>query len=631
MLPIQDKRKTRFFSYARQVALLVLFVLNTQGASLPDRPNIIVILTDDQGYGDLSIHGNTLIQTPNMDRLAKEGVRVKEFYVTPLCATTRASLLTGRYNQRTGVFWPAKGAEVLRHGEVTIAEALKEVGYHTSIIGKWHLGRYGQYSPLTHGFDEFFGFRDGMIDDYFDTTLEHNGRPTQIHNYITNALTEAALRFVQTNQHQPFFLYLSYNAPHIPNQVPEKYEQVYIDQGLPSQLAKVYGMISCLDDGIGKILQTLQKLHLDERTIIFFLSDNGPQMETGREMKQFRSPEWQNLDAMWKGVERYNSNLRGDKSSVYEGGIRSPFFARWPGQFPAGRTLDMAAAHIDLLPTILELCGLKDLRKTFLDGKSLAPFLKSGKGHTLHKRLFFWSDPPSFSVNNTHGVSNLEISYPRNNWAIRSGPWKLVRGIELYHLENDPYEQTNLATFHPEIARELKNAFNLWADELWADELARGEEFFPPLIPVGPEEQTPSIMTNVFLGGTVIDIAWAQLHGPTIHYDYDKLVRDKITGWETSKAFLRWNIDVKRKGKYEVILHYGCSREDAGSRIQIKGGEDLFEFVLDPTAAMNVWETRTVGYLHLQKGQSTLEIRALSVPGKAIMDLHEIRLRWLPD
>ncbi len=294
-------------STATLLAVVFAFAGLLPEAHSSRRPNVILILTDDQGYGDVGVHGNDVLRTPNMDRLAREGVRIKEFYVTPLCATTRASLLTGRYNQRTGVLWPFLGAEVLRHREVTLAEALKTAGYQTALIGKWHLGRYGKYGPLTHGFDEFLGFRDGMIDDYFDTPLEHNGLPARISNYITDALTDAALRFVESNRSRPFFLFLSYNAPHIPNQVPLKYEQEYTEKGLSPHLAKVYGMITCLDDGIGRILESLEKQDLEKETIVVFLSDNGPQMESSRQMQQFRSREWHQMDAMWKGVGRYNA------------------------------------------------------------------------------------------------------------------------------------------------------------------------------------------------------------------------------------------------------------------------------------------------------------------------------------
>ena len=369
-------------AWTAALLVVVCAVLHFVPGASSHRPNVILILTDDQGYGDVGVHGNDVLRTPNLDRLAREGVRIKEFYVTPLCATTRASLLTGRYNQRTGVLWPFLGAEVLRHREVTLAEALKDAGYQTALIGKWHLGRYGKYGPLTHGFDEFLGFRDGMIDDYFDTALEHNGLPVRISNYITDALTDAALRFVESNRSRPFFLFLSYNAPHIPNQVPLKYEQEYTEKGLSPHLAKVYGMITCLDDGIGRVLEALEKLGLEENTIVVFLSDNGPQMESSRQMQQFRSREWHRMDAMWKGVGRYNANLRGEKATVYEGGIRSPFFARWVGQLPAGKTLEVAASHIDLLPTLLDLCGFRSRKGRHWTAGAWLRFLTArGKSH----------------------------------------------------------------------------------------------------------------------------------------------------------------------------------------------------------------------------------------------------------
>ncbi len=583
-------------------------------ASSSRRPNIILILTDDQGYGDVGVHGNTVLRTPNMDRLAEEGVRIKEFYVTPLCSTTRASLLTGRYNQRTGVLWPFRGAEVLRHREVTIAEALKEAGYRTAIVGKWHLGRYGKYSPSTHGFDEFFGFRDGMIDDYFDTALEHNGQPARIGNYITDALTEAALRFIEANQTHPFFLYLSYNAPHIPNQVPQRYEQEYVERGLSPHLAKVYGMITCMDDGIGRILETLKKLGLDENTVVIFLSDNGSQMETSRQMQQFRSPEWEAMDSLWKGAARYNANLRGEKSTVYEGGIRSPFFARWPGHLPAGKTVNVAAAHIDVLPTVLDLCGIPIPEGPPLDGKSLAPLLRAGRGDGLHETLFFWSDAPV-----TEG-SSPRMSVPRRNYAVRKGRWKLVAGKELYDLSRDPSEQKDLADRHPEMLKDLQQAFDRWAQEVVSE-----EDLLRLPVPVSGED-TPSIMSNMFLGGTVVDIAWADLHGEGLRYGYGKLIRDKITGWQDPNDFVQWHLDVEREGRYEVILQYGCGAAD-GSRIQIAAGGNHIEVAVEPTPAVDVWRTQSVGFLDLRRGHSTLEIRVLSKSGKQALDLHEIRLR----
>ena len=597
---------------------VVCAVLNFVPEASSRRPNVILIMTDDQGYGDIGVHGNDVLRTPNMDRLAREGVRIKEFYVTPLCATTRASLLTGRYNQRTGVLWTWQGAEVLRHREVTLAEALKTAGYRTALIGKWHLGRYGKYGPRTHGFDEFLGFRDGMIDDYFDTALEHNGRPARISNYITDALTDATLRFVEADRSRPFFLFLSYNAPHIPNQVPSKYEQEYTEKGLSPHLAKVYGMITCLDDGIGRILGTLQKLGLEEETIVVFLSDNGPQMEISRYLLQFRSLEWRQMDAMWKGIGRYNANLRGEKATVYEGGIRSPFFARWTGHLPAGKTLDVPAAHIDVLPTLLDLCSVPLPEGPALDGRSLAPALKAGHGEAPDRTLFFWSDAPVTGVGPRLGLE-------RRNYAVRRGQWKLVGGKELFNLSGDPYEQKNLAKRQPERVKELQHAFDQWAQEVLPSQvLVR----LP--VPVTGED-TPSIMSNMFMGGTIVDIAWARLHGQGLRYGYDKLIRDKITGWEDSNDFIRWHLDIEREGRYEVILQYGCGVSDAGSRIRIASGDARVEFVVEPTSAVDVWRTQGVGFLDLKPGLTTMEIRVLSKPGKSVMDLHEVRLRRVGD
>jgi len=395
------------------------------------RPNIVVILSDDQGYGDLGIHGNPSIKTPNIDRLASEGVRIKDFYVSPLCSPTRASLLTGRYNHRTGVMWPARGGEVLRPRETTIAEVLKQAGYRTGIVGKWHLGRYNGYGPADQGFDEFFGFRDGMIDDYFDPVLEHNGKPVWTGGYVTDILTERAVKFIESNQSSPFFLYLAYNAPHVPSQAPQKYIENYVKQGLPLSVAKLYGMVSCMDDGIGRVVDALSRLGLEKDTAVFFLSDNGPHMESSTEYQRFMSAESLKYDAMWRGTERFNANLRGEKGNLYEGGIKVPFIARWPAHFAKGRIADAMAAHLDLFPTILELCNIPAPTRLKLDGKSMVSLLRHGEGAALHEKLFFWCDQVEPNRSD-------RLLYPQVNYAVRSGNWKLVKGKELYDLAQDP-------------------------------------------------------------------------------------------------------------------------------------------------------------------------------------------------
>lgn len=451
---------------------LIFFSMAVTSVSAEDsfaRPNVILILTDDQGYGDLGANGNDQIRTPNLDRLAGAGVGFSSFYVTPVCSTTRAGLLTGRYHQRVGVPWPFWGAEVLRHREVTIAEVLKQAGYRTAIVGKWHLGRFGKYSPLTHGFDEFFGFRDGMIDDYHDPHLEHNGKSVRTAGYISDVLTDAALRFVENNRGTPFFLYLAYNAPHLPHQPPWRYEEKYVKQGLPSGLAKIYGMVSSIDEGVGRILARLEELGLDENTIVLFLSDNGPQLGRSRQRRQLerlRSPDWYEIDGMWRGVNRYNAGLRGEKRTVYEGGIRSPLLVLWPGHLPEGQTVDAMAAYIDLMPTIIDLCGVTPAESLDLDGKSLALLMKGEERKTPHDKLFFWVDEPVMPGG--YGVlnDNARFEYPRKTYAARSGQWKLVSGKELYNLDSDPFEQKNLAAVYPDKMEEMEQAFERWAVEV---------------------------------------------------------------------------------------------------------------------------------------------------------------------
>ena len=329
------------------------------GQSVPAngrRPNVLLILSDDQGFGDLGINGNTILKTPNLDRLAHEGVAFRRFYVDPICAPSRASLLTGRYHQRVGVPYADGPTDVLRLREVTIAKALRREGYATALIGKWHLGRFGAYGPLAHGFDQFLGFRDGMIAFYNDGVLEYNGEPVRSNGHVTDVFTEAAIRFMEDNRSRPFFLYLAYNAPHLPMTVPIRYEEPYRKLGVSSHLAKFYGMVTHLDESIGRVLQRLEELGLNNDTIVVFLSDNGMQ----KSHVQFNvSAESDRLDALWIGVDRFNAGLRSQKGTVYEGGIRVPFIARWPGRFPEGKTLNTPAAHIDIMPTLLELTNAK--------------------------------------------------------------------------------------------------------------------------------------------------------------------------------------------------------------------------------------------------------------------------------
>jgi len=342
------------------------------------RPNVLVIITDDQGYGDLGFHGNPKIHTPNLDRLARESTRFTCFYVSPVCSPTRASLMTGRYNYRTGVVDTYQGRSLMHPDEVTLAEMLSSTGYCTGLFGKWHLGDNYPMRPMDQGFQESLVLKGGGIgqdsdppggESYFDTILQHNGRPAKTRGYISDVITDAASEFVAKNRPAPFFVWLAYNCPHVPLEVPDSYSRKYRAMNLkredfpevghlipknfdPEITAKVYGMIENIDENVGRLLAKLDQLRLAQNTIVIFLTDNGPQHP------------------------RYNSGMLERKGSTHDGGIRVPFFVRWPGRVEAGRKIDRIAAHIDLAPTLLEICGAPKPTNVKFDGISLAPLLR---------------------------------------------------------------------------------------------------------------------------------------------------------------------------------------------------------------------------------------------------------------
>ncbi len=286
-------------------------------ARLESKPNIIMILTDDQGWGDIHSHGNKLLSTPWMDKLADSGARFDHFFVSPLCAPTRAALLTGRYYLRTGVHGVSNGKENLRSDEIIIAEVFAQNGYATGCFGKWHNGAHYPYDPNGKGFNEFPGFCAGHWGNYFDPVLQHKGNFIQTQGYITDITTDAALDFLDSNKNNPFFLYIPYNPPHSPFQVPDLYFDKYKAKGLNAKNACVYGMCENLDKNIGRILMHLDKHNLRENTIIVFITDNGP------------------------NGHRYNGGMRGIKGSCHEGGVRVPCFISWPWQIPEKKIISV--------------------------------------------------------------------------------------------------------------------------------------------------------------------------------------------------------------------------------------------------------------------------------------------------
>lgn len=449
------------------------------------RPNIVLVMTDDQGYGDLSLHGNEHLQTPNLDQFARDGVRFTRFYVSPVCAPTRASLMTGRYHYRTGVIHTSRGGAKMSGDEVTLAEILAAAGYRTGIFGKWHLGDNYPMRPQDQGFAESLVHRSGGIgqtpdrpNSYFDSKLIHNGHEIQVQGYCTDVFFNAALDFIGqdavdgngTQRTRPFFACLTLNAPHTPLEVHDESVKPYIEKGLDETTARVYAMVQNIDDNFGRLLAQLDEWKLRDNTLVIFLSDNGAQQK------------------------RFNAGLRGRKASVYEGGIRVPCFLQWPGHLKGQRKIDRIAAHIDLLPTIAEICGAagsppsKDTpARNPLDGVSLRPLLEGTAEDWPDRFLYFQCHrgltPTPFQnaavVSQEFKLVCSPGTFSREDFSLRA-----ETNFELYNLVKDPGESTDVTNLYPRKLRRLQAEYIDWFRDVKAT-----RRFAPGVIHIGSPAQ----------------------------------------------------------------------------------------------------------------------------------------------
>jgi arylsulfatase A-like enzyme len=434
--------RREFVSWAACGAASLLLPRSVASAESPSscnrRPNMVLIVSDDQGYADISCYDHPGdVNTPNMDRMAKEGVRLTNGYASaPVCAPTRAGLMTGRYQQRFGFYTASDSRAGMPVTEITIARLLKQQGYVTGVIGKWHLGYETPYHPLKRGFDEFYGFLGHGGHDYFDlkirdpvTAIYRNDEPVNETGYLTQNFTREAVSFIERHHEKPFFLYLPYSAVHAPMQAPEEYVERF---NTGDKERDIYlAMLACMDDGIGEVLGALQRTGVDDNTLVVFLSDNGGALPRGAN----------------------NGVLRAGKHSVYEGGIRVPFTLRWPGQLPARTVCSEPVICQDVYTTILAAASVKPPGDRIIDGKNMLPVLGGQTSRPLHDSLFWaWLRP------NTD-----------EEWAIRRGKWKLLsnRGsIELYDLEADIGETKDLARQEPELVKELTKIFKEWRGKM---------------------------------------------------------------------------------------------------------------------------------------------------------------------
>jgi arylsulfatase A-like enzyme len=476
---------------SRLLAAVAIFAIPILAVAKP--PNIVLVLTDDQGYGDLGCHGNPGLKTPNMDRFASQAVEGTHFYVSPVCAPTRASLMTGFYNYRTGVVDTYNGRALMRPDVTTLAQRLKAAGYRTGLFGKWHLGDNYPLRPQDRGFQEVLMHRGGGIgqpsdppgNSYFKPILEHNGKQEKFDYYCTDVFTDAAMRFIEEWKDKPFFVYLSYNCPHAPLQTPAedvaRYAKLDLSPaafpavgqpfGTPrlnaTLLAKLYGMETNLDTNFGRLLAKLDELKLAENTIVIFMSDNGPQ------------------------EGRYNAGLRGLKGTVYEGGIRVPFFMRWSaGGLNGGRKVDDACAHIDIVPTLLGAAVITRFPpEEPFDGQDLLPLFRGETSVPRDRTLFFqWhrGDVPE----KFRACAVRESRYKLVQAAGEKANAKFEPKFELFDIPADPYEQHDLAEQHPEVVSRLKAAYERW----FADVTRAG--FAPGRPQLGTPHENPTRLTR---------------------------------------------------------------------------------------------------------------------------------------
>ncbi|MEN8203114.1 MAG: arylsulfatase [Bacteroidota bacterium] len=577
---------------ARCMSALILLTVILSCTREQEKPSIILIVSDDQAWGDTGLSGNEILETPNLERITAEGAQLENFFVSPMCAPTRASLLTGRYNLRTGTSWVGRRSEFLGLEETTLADILKEEGYATGIFGKWHLGEYGPYHPNERGFDEFTGFSPGAANNYFRTRLEHNGKRFTSDNYITDVLTDSAMRFIAEHRDEPFFCYIPYNVPHHPFQVPDRYFDKYKKRGIEdNRTASVYGMVENMDENIGRILDQLQDLELEENTIVIFLSDNGP------------------------AFKRFNAGLAGLKAQVGEGSVKVPFYIMWENRIPEGTKFTELAAHIDLLPTLLDAAGIDVPDSLDIDGISLMPLL-SGSGDAYPGRTIY-----------THQTRFGECLVTPGG--LRTGHYRLQnwkKGYELYDMLKDPSQKLDIAFEKPELTQRLISDY-----EAWYEDVTAGGTNWPP-VPVGYKTFD-----------TIKIVAPDALKSAGINYSGKRgWATDWFCDWQNTSDSLTWQIDVWEAGRYEFILNYWCKKENTGSVFILDNGQTSTSNTLtipnespfhelpnkSPEGAPRErdWAQLSLGEMELATGEQELVLKALIIPGENAGEFRSLKI-----
>jgi arylsulfatase A-like enzyme len=540
--------------------------------ALGKRPNVVLVITDDQGYGDLGCHGNPIIKTPALDRLYQESIRLTDFHVDPTCSPTRSALLTGRYSCRTGVWHTIMGRSLLRRDERTFGDLFSEAGYRTAVFGKWHLGDNYPYRAMDRGFQESLVHGGGGIgqtpdhwgNTYFSPVLCHNGQWEQSNGYCTDVFFDAAMRFINENRERPFFVYLPTNVPHGPYQVAEKYSDPYVRAGVPQSLANFYGMITNFDQNMARLLKRLDELGLAENTILIYMTDNGT---SGR---------------------GFNVQMRGRKGSAYDGGHRVPCFLRWPAKLRGGFDVPQLTAHVDLVPTLLDLCNLSPPTGLKFDGKSLLPLLVGAED---------WAPRTLF-------VQSHRIEHPQmwRQSAVMTGEYRLVDGRELYNIKKDPQQTRDLGPENPQLVDQLRFAYQEW----YKDVSTRFGEYCE--IVLGSPRQNPTLLTC------------HDWHGPGAQQVWN---HRQLAGRPKANGF--WAVEVERAGRYRFTLRERPAVADyplkpGTARLQI--GDQALTKAVPPGVTGVTFEAE------LAPGKTRLQT-VLAEPGGVVRGAYFVEVEYL--
>ncbi|MEZ6073920.1 MAG: arylsulfatase [Pirellulales bacterium] len=561
------------------------------------RPNVVIVLADDQGWGDVSMNGNTNLATPRIDALARDGATLDRFFVCPVCSPTRAEFLTGRYHPRGGVYDTSTGGERLDLDETTIGEVFHAAGYATGAFGKWHNGTQYPYHPNARGFDEYTGFCSGHWGNYFNPILEHNGQLIRPEGYINDVLTDAALAFIDANKDRPFFCYVPFNTPHSPMQVPDRFykkfdgaelEKRHRDpdaEDVPKTRAAL-AMCENIDWNVGRLLDRLDELNLADDTIVIYFSDNGP------------------------NSSRYNGGMKGRKGSTDEGGVRVPFVIRWPGHVQAGTTVSEIAGAIDLLPTLADLADVPLVDLPPLDGVSIRPLLENADAQ--------WPDRMIFS----HWAGKVSVRTPQ---------YRLDHQGKLFDMTSDPEQRHDVAAERPDVARRLSAAVDAWKAEMLPG-LTDDDRPFP-------------------VGYAAFPVTYLPARDGVPHGNVQRSARAPncsfFTGWSETTDSMTWDIEVATPGSYDAVIYYTCHPDDVGAAVRLSLGDASVDARVteahDPPlygmendrvprhgeSYVKDFARLDLGTIELASGRGELTLDATDIPGDGVIDVRCVQLTLL--